>query len=58
MPKEFKKLMFGEKKLTQAEKAEKERQERKLTRDTRTATKIKKAQNSFKNYRRKKAGGK
>ena len=58
MPKEFKKLMFGEKKLTQAERSEKERQERKLTRDTRTATKIKKAQNSFKNYRRRMAGGK
>ncbi|MCR5078677.1 MAG: RluA family pseudouridine synthase [Bacilli bacterium] len=56
MPKEFKKLMFGEKKLTKEQKADREKQERKLTRDTRTATKIKKAQSSFKNYRRRNSG--
>ena len=55
MPKEFKKLMFGEKPLTPEQKKAIERKERALTRDTRSETKIKKGEKSNKTYLRKKA---
>lgn len=54
MPKSFKQLMFGDKPLSEKQKKEIEKKERGLTRDTRSATKIKKGQNSGKAYLRRK----
>ena len=55
MPKDFKRLMFGDKPLTEKQKQSLERKERALTRDTRSATKIKKGANSNKTFLRKRA---